>query len=80
MAPTVSVMTRQDCSACQRAEQDVERVCAELGVAWQALDVDTDPEWRGEYGDRVPVILIDEHEHGYWAVEPDRLRAALADG
>jgi hypothetical protein len=40
--------------------------------------VDGDPELRAEYGDRVPVILIDGCEHGYWKVEEQRLRAALA--
>jgi hypothetical protein len=40
-------------------------------------DVDSDRELRAEYGDRVPVILVDGEEHGYWSVEEDRLRAAL---
>ncbi|WP_216210735.1 glutaredoxin family protein [Amycolatopsis aidingensis] len=71
-------MTRQGCPACERAERDVERICAELGVPWSAVDVDADPEHRAEYGDRVPVILVDDAEHGYWAVEEDRLRRALA--
>jgi glutaredoxin len=74
----VTVMTRQGCSACERAEQDVARICAELDVQWSALDVDSDPEWRAEYGDRVPVILVDGDEHGYWKVEEDRLRRALS--
>jgi hypothetical protein len=39
--------------------------------------VDADPELRAEYGDRVPVFLVDGVEHGYWQVEEDRLRAAL---
>jgi hypothetical protein len=76
--PQVTVMTRQGCHACSLAEADVERICSDLGVPWSAEDVDQDPELRAEYGDRVPVILIDDVEHGYWKVEEDRLRAALA--
>lgn len=76
----VTVMTRTNCPACERAESDVERICRELGVSWCSADVDSDPEWRAEYGDRVPVILVDDQEHGYWAVEEIRLRAALRDG
>ncbi|MGH3518464.1 MAG: glutaredoxin family protein [Haloechinothrix sp.] len=60
------------------AERDVERICAELGVQWMVMDVDSDPELRAEYGDRVPVILVDGAEHGYWKVEEDRLRRALS--
>jgi hypothetical protein len=39
--------------------------------------VDTDPELRAEYGDRVPVIMVDGREHGFFRVEEGRLRAAL---
>ncbi len=70
-------MTRQGCSACVRAEEDVERICGELGVRWSVADVDSDAGWRAEYGDRVPVILINGEEHGYWSVEEARFRQAL---
>ncbi|GLY63746.1 glutaredoxin family protein [Amycolatopsis taiwanensis] len=78
MAHHVVVMTRQGCSSCVKAEADVERICDELGVPWSTADVDSDPEWQAEYGDHVPVILIDGAEHGYWKVEEDRFRRALA--
>ena len=74
----VTVMTRADCSACAVAEQEVRRICAELGVPWSVQDVDADAELRAEYGDRVPVILIDGAEHGFWKVEEDRFRTALS--
>jgi glutaredoxin len=78
VAHQVVVMTRQGCPSCVKAEAEVERICAELGVEWSAADVDSDPEWQAEYGDRVPVIMIDGAEHGYWKVEEDRFRQALA--
>lgn len=74
---TVTVVSRRDCPACVTAVAEVDRICGELGVEWAVEDVDADPELRAEYGDRVPVILIDGREHGYWRVEEDRLRAAL---
>ncbi|MDA3649085.1 glutaredoxin family protein [Saccharopolyspora indica] len=74
----VTVMTRDGCHACDDAISDVRRICAELGVAWSAADVDADGELRAEYGDRVPVILIDGVEHGFWRVEEERFRRALA--
>ncbi|ALG15667.1 glutaredoxin [Kibdelosporangium phytohabitans] len=70
-------MTRQGCHACEVAEADIARICGDLGVPWSAENVDEDPELRAEYGDRVPVILIDGNEHGFWKVEEPRLRAAL---
>ena len=74
----VRVLVREGCHLCEVAEADVERICGELGVPWQAADVDADLQLRAEYGDRVPVILIDGREHGFWKVEEQRLRAALA--
>ena len=78
MSHQVTVYTRADCSLCVTAEADVERICGELGVEWSAVDVDSDGELRAEYGDRVPVILVDGREHGFWRVEEPRLRKALA--
>lgn len=76
--PRVTLLTRRHCSLCDTAANAVRRICGELDVGWTSHDVDTDPELRAEYGDRVPVILIDGREHGYWRVEEDRFRAALA--
>lgn len=73
----VTVFTRAGCGLCVTAEADVARICGELGVGWTAVDVDTDPELRAEYGDRVPVVEVDGREHGYFRVEEPRLRAAL---
>ena len=78
MAHRVTVMTRTDCGPCAKVKADVDRICGELGVPWSAEDVDTSPELRAEYGDRVPVILIDGVEHGYWKLDEDRFHRALA--
>lgn len=78
MTTPVVLMTRQNCSLCDKAVEAITRICDELGVAWSSTDIDTDPELRAEYGDRVPVILIDNKEHGYFEVEEPRFRAALS--
>lgn len=77
MRHEVTLLVRAHCHACATAREDIARICAELAVPWQATDVDTDPQLRAEYGDRVPVILVDGHEHGFWTVQEKRLRAAL---
>jgi len=55
------------------------RVAERSGVSWREIDVATDPTLAREYGDRLPVILLDGVEHGYWTVEEDRLVKDLAD-
>ncbi|MCE0768403.1 glutaredoxin family protein [Pseudonocardia kujensis] len=77
MSRTVTLLSRTNCHLCEVAEEDVARICGELGVAWRTVDVDADPELRAEYGDMVPVILIDGKQHGYYRVEEERFRAAL---
>lgn len=76
--PFVELVTRVDCHLCAEAEAALTRLATELGFRWQILDVDEDPDRQDEFGDRVPVILIDGREHGYWHVEEDRFRAAVA--
>lgn len=74
----VILLVRVGCHACVVARGEVGRICAELGVPWRTSDVDADPELRAEYGDRVPVILVDGREHSFWTVQEQRLRDALA--
>jgi glutaredoxin len=74
----VTLITRVGCHLCDQAKAVLLRLRDELGFGYDELDVDADPDRRNEYSDRVPVILLDGKEHGYWRVEEDRLRAALA--
>ncbi len=75
--PRVTVLTRQSCPPCHTAKAEVERICGELAQTWTAVDVDTDPQLRAAYGDRVPVILVDGAELGSWTVDEELLRGAL---
>lgn len=74
----VTLITRVGCHLCEEAEAVLGRMARELGFALAVLDVDGDRERANEYSDRVPVILVDGKEHGYWRVEEPRLRRALA--
>jgi hypothetical protein len=74
----VTVVTRVDCHLCDVAAEVVARIAAETGVGWREVDVDADPALQAEYSDLVPVILVDGRMHGYWRVEEERLRTALA--
>lgn len=75
---TVTLLTRTGCHLCEQARPVLAGICEEYGASLLEVDVDAEPELRAEYGDRLPVFLIDGREHGYWRVEPARLRAALA--
>ncbi|MEJ2888408.1 glutaredoxin family protein [Actinomycetospora aeridis] len=77
----VLVLVRADCRTCDRMEGVVREICGRVGEEHEVLDVDgpgADPEWRAEYGDRIPVTLVDGTEVGSWRLEPDELVRALA--
>ena len=79
----VVVLVRAHCRTCDRMEGVVREICAREGEEHMTLDVDdpaTDPEWRAEYGDRIPVTLVDGVEVGSWRLEPAALTAALREG
>ena len=77
-APRLTLITRVDCHLCDVAKEALDRVARQAGVDWNEDDVDSDPALLDEYWDRVPVILLDGKEHGYWRVEEDRLLRDLA--
>jgi glutaredoxin len=73
----ILIYTREGCHLCAEAESKVAHICDELELSFTTVDIDSDPELRAEYGDRVPVIMVDGREHGFFRVEEKRLRAAL---
>lgn len=76
-APRLTLLTRPGCHLCDDARRDLAAVAAEVGVGWTERDVTADPADEDAYGDRVPVVLLDGQEHGYWRVETARLRRDL---
>ncbi|MBA4023179.1 MAG: glutaredoxin family protein [Gordonia sp.] len=77
----ITLLTRAGCTACARARADLDPLIADFAVEFEEIDVDaiadTDPGVRAEFGDRLPVVLLDGREHSYWDVDIPRLRADL---
>ncbi len=48
---------------------------AEESVPLEVVDVENDAELRMEFGDRLPVVLLDGEEYAAWEVETEELRA-----
>ncbi len=81
--PQVELLTRDGCAICARVQARLGELSAELGFDLSATDVDAaasagNPGLRAEFGDRLPVILLDGREHSYWEIDEARLRADLA--
>ncbi|PQE01620.1 hypothetical protein CYL16_06040 [Mycobacterium sp. EPG1] len=78
----VQLLTREGCPMCAVAAEQLRSLAGELGFTLTVTDVDAaaaggDTGLRAEYGDRLPVVLLDGVEHSYWEVDEPRLRADL---
>jgi hypothetical protein len=78
--PRLQLLVRENCHLCVTAWETLARIGAEAGEVPVEVDVDTDPELQAEYGDRVPVVLLDGREHSYFTVDVERLRRDLSAG
>lgn len=80
MVHTVTLLTRAGCGSCVRVHGQLIPLCAAAGALLEVVDVDRaeDGELAMEYGDRLPVVLVDGAEHSCWEVDDDELIADLA--
>ncbi len=79
----MELLTRDGCGICHRVHDRLATLAAELDFELSATDVDVaasagDSALRIEFGDRLPVVLLDGVEHSYWEIDEPRLRADLA--
>jgi glutaredoxin len=74
----VTLLTRQGCHLCEDARAVVREAAAVSDCVVTEIDVDDDPELRTEYGDMVPVVLVDGVQHGYFRIDATRLQRDLA--
>lgn len=74
---TVELMVRQGCGSCVRVAGEVQGVVDKHDAQMRIVDVDSDPELAAEYGDRVPVVVIDGEEFACWEVDAEELAEEL---
>ncbi|MCV7345259.1 glutaredoxin family protein [Mycolicibacterium rhodesiae] len=79
----VELLTRAGCTICQQVYGRLTELSDELDFELSVTDVDAaaaagDNALRAEFGDRLPVVLLDGREHSYWDVDVERLRADLS--
>ncbi len=78
---TVTIYTREGCHLCGDAIETVRRVSDSVNddVTLDIIDVDTDPELRESYGERVPYVLVDGRPRFKYRVDEDEFRKYLKD-
>ena len=81
MVHTVTLLTREGCGSCVRVHGQLVPLCEDAGARLEVTDVELagDRELAMEFGDRLPVVLVDGAEHSCWEVDDDELAATLAE-
>ncbi|TQQ79609.1 glutaredoxin family protein [Halonotius roseus] len=75
----ITVYSRENCHLCGVALQRIESVSEETGISVdiEEIQIDDDPELEAEYGERVPVVYIDDELEFTYTVDTDELAAIL---
>ena len=73
----VTVYSRTGCHLCEIAIDLIKSVKQENNFSLEIKLIDNDNELEKEYGEQVPVILIDEMVHDYWMVDLTRFIKAI---
>ena len=58
-APQLCLVTRPDCQLCDEMKRVLDAVLQPRGLAYETIDVDSDPGLAERFGDVVPVLLRD---------------------
>jgi glutaredoxin len=73
----VTVISRTGCHLCEIAIDKINLVKEKLNFDLEIKLINDLPELEQEYGEQVPVIMIDNKIHDYWRVDIERFTKAI---
>ena len=73
----VTLYTKGECGLCGEAEEILRRLGRKIHFDLELVDIEHDPELRGRYWDRVPVVAVEGQEVAAAPLDEGRLRAVL---
>ncbi len=73
----VTVYSRSGCHLCEIAIDRINSVINDNDFTVNIVLIYNDSELEKEFGEQVPVILIDNKIHDYWRVDLERFTAAI---
>ena len=74
----MTLIGKPGCHLCDDARDVVERVAADTGIGWNEVSILDDDDLAQQYGEQIPVLLVDGEQHTFWRVDEERLRATLS--
>ena len=74
----VQIYSRSNCHLCDVALETLVELQKEFSFTIKKVIIDGNPELEAKYGEQVPVILINNQQHDFFRVDPDRFRSAFS--
>lgn len=78
MKPIVTIFSRSTCHLCDVAFATLEELQGEMEFSLEKKLIDGDLELERQYGEQVPVILINGAMHDFFRVDPARFRNSIS--
>ena len=75
----VLIYSRHGCHLCEIAEKTARDLQAEFPFQLSVKYIDNNSELEKEFGEKVPVIFIDDQPHDYWRLDKTRFIAAISN-
>ena len=76
-APRVTLYGKAGCCLCDEAKEALHQVRSERPFELEEVDVSLDPALNREYGERIPVVVLDGEELFDYHVDVAALRQRL---
>lgn len=73
----LTIISRRECHLCHVVARVAAQVQEDLAFHLTIVDIDTDEQLRRQYGDRIPVVLLDDRELLSGKVTAGDLRKAI---
>lgn len=77
MTIKVEIFSRTGCHLCEVAEEVVREVNDEVPFDLRIILIDGDEELENDYGEEVPVIIINGKRHDYFKVDRAKFKDAV---
>ncbi len=83
----LTLLTKPGCHLCEEARMAVDLVVSEIRIEnsgdvqieFQEKNILEDQALLERYSEEIPVLQINGETHAYWRVDPDRLKAKIAE-
>jgi hypothetical protein len=75
--PSVDLLSRPGCHLCDEAQAFLTALAGQHRFTVNRVDISSDPEIEGRYGEHIPVVLYAGRELARAPIDEDRLRSNI---